>query len=183
MSTAPRPQPVSADSSKLDPKHSQVDTLGCQIQEALNNANKRRKKHKWFSVLIRLVTSVCTVGVPVLLGWNPNGGDLVRNVAICMGGLATILLGYEAFYGHKELWVINTLAATKLSNLKSYFDYLKSGDPNKIAEKLDELQVRLTEILSEADFAWVGVRQVTAKRMEDQSVHTKNSIGEVSHLP
>jgi len=68
------------------------------------------------SLSIRLLASVFTAAIPVLLGLrfsNPPPPSLqvrVADVAMVLAALATILNGWDAFYGHIELWAINTEA-------------------------------------------------------------------------
>jgi hypothetical protein len=148
-----------------------VDYLAGQVNEAIDRADSRRRKHKWFSVVIRVLATLCTVAIPVLLGWKgiSERNNLLQNLAMCLGGLATILLGYEAFYGHRELWAINTAAATQLKNLRLDLDYRTSDGSDTITrEELDRWHTRLKEIVSEADSAWVGVRQAGARHEPPQ---------------
>jgi len=144
-----------------------VDYLVQEVERAIGDADRRRHKHKWFSVVIRLGASGCTAAIPVVLGWrvSPDRAVLLGHVAMVLGALATVLIAYETFYGHRELWAINTAAATQLHALELDLGYLKAGNPDIAAdEALDELRTRLKEILNEADSAWVGVRQSTAKQ-------------------
>ena len=65
-------------------------------------------------------------GIPILLGLrvSPEVGNQLANSAMALGGVASVLITYEAFYGHRALWASNTAAAVQLRLLKSDLGYL-----------------------------------------------------------
>ena len=86
-----------------------LEVLENWIREEICKADRRRKKHKWVSLSIRLLASVFTAAIPVLLGLRfsdpppPSLQVRVADVAMVLAALATILNGWDAFYGHREL--------------------------------------------------------------------------------
>lgn len=146
--------------------------LADEVSAAVQKADERRKKHKAASVSIWVLTTVFTAGIPILLGLkvNPERHDLLTNIAMVAGGLASILITYEAFYGHKELWAINTAAAGKLRVLASDLAFLRSRNQDSIRlEDLDAMHERLHAIREEHDSGWVRVREATAKQQKPAS--------------
>jgi hypothetical protein len=147
-----------------------VETLAKQMQRAIKQADHRRRKHKTLSVFIRVMATASSATVPVLLGFRQArvDEDILANVAMILAAFTTVLIAYEAFYGHRELWAINTAAASQLRRLELEFDYLISKPGTPALEDLDRLHDRLAGALTEADSAWVGVRQMTARQPAPQ---------------
>ena len=55
-----------------------------EIDEAIAHADRRRRKHKWFSTIIWLITSGSAAAIPILLGLrvSPEVGNHLANAAI-----------------------------------------------------------------------------------------------------
>jgi hypothetical protein len=141
-----------------------VDTFSQQVKTELEQADRRRKKHKRKAVLIRVLGGTCTAAVPVILGLDVASlpDTLLADIASVLGGLATILFGYEAFYGHRELWASNTSASVNLHRLKLVLEYELAKDPSLTGKVLDKLHSQFQDIVGEAATAWIGVRRSTA---------------------
>jgi hypothetical protein len=144
-----------------------VDYLEGEINEAKKHADRRRRKHKWCSVLIWLVTSGSTAAIPILLGFraSPGKGDYLANAAMVLGGIASVLITYETFYGHRALWASNTAAAAQLGMLKSDLGYLKSKPDGIDSSDLDECHKRFQQIQQGTAEAWTRARQSTAREV------------------
>ena len=125
------------------------------------------------AILIRLVAILSTAAIPVLLGFRASAENqnVFANAALVMGAVATFLNAWEMFYGYKELWGVNTATATQLRSLALDLGYLTSGGQDAVADDvLDELHRRLQQTLTEANSAWVGVRQSTARQSPPQPI-------------
>jgi hypothetical protein len=149
-----------------------ADYLEKEIDEAIAHADRRRRKHKWFSTIIWLITSGSAAAIPILLGLrvSPEVGNHLANAAMVLGGVASVLITYEAFYGHMALWAGNTAAAAQLRMLKSDLGYLRSKKIDGIdSGDLDAYQERFRQIQQGAAETWIHARQLTASKSAQQA--------------
>jgi hypothetical protein len=75
-----------------------ADYLEKEIDQAIAHADRRRRKHKRISTSIWLMSSGSTAAIPILLGLRvpPEVGNQLANLAMVLGGVASVLITYEA---------------------------------------------------------------------------------------
>jgi hypothetical protein len=145
-----------------------ADYLEKEIDQAIAHADRRRRKHKRISTSIWLMSSGSAAAIPILLGLRvpPEVGNQLANLAMVLGGVASVLITYEAFYGHRALWASNTAAAAQLRMLKSDLGYLRLREIDGIdCGDLEAYHERFQQIQERAAAAWTNARQFTARKL------------------
>ncbi len=149
-------------SGRIDKK---AKYLRDQLDSQINGFKKRRENNRknafWLKISITVLGSIITI----LLGLKISGAiDLFASIALVLSGLITILNTLESFFDYRTLWLRYTITSTQLLSIKSDLDYLLLSDLNLNTEKgIDELYKRYTNVLTETNESWLGVRKNQAE--------------------
>ena len=148
-----------------------MDTLMSEIDCAINFFQIKHKKTKRKAYAIK-ISSVCfSVLITVVLGLSINEdlGDLVKNIALVLGAIVTIINAVDAFYNYGALWIKNTVTLSKLRELRRKIEFYSAGcDPADFSEKkLNEFLHELQKISKDDIKEWLRIRE-NVSRTEDK---------------
>lgn len=146
------------------------------LQNELDNriesfAHKRNgDKSKAFRLKIY---AVCFAGaITILLGVKVDGlathlhltvdglATILKDVALVLGAIITVLNAIEAFYDHRSLWIRETATLVRLYSLKTDMNYAVAGlEGSEIdVASLNKFKDRYESILADDLNAWLKLR-------------------------
>ena len=142
-----------------------------KIELEIADAHRRRRKNRRLAGIIRVTVLASTGAIPVLLGFRGSSAnaEALANIALVLGALATAVSAWESFYRPRDLWASNTAAYVQLKDLKTALEFETSSGEDVTDAALDKAHAQLRRIISEANTAWVGVRQATAMQASAQA--------------
>ncbi|SMC85773.1 SLATT domain-containing protein [Kibdelosporangium aridum] len=146
------------DSGRFDFIKSEVDSL-------LRRFRKRRKRDKRKAFALQMSTVTLSATISVLLGLRNFAGaeSLLANIALALGSLITVLAAADAFFGHRELWILRTRTVRDLEELSRDMAYYQSslgtGQPERA--EVDTFFERLGEIVKKDSEDWGRLRTPT----------------------
>ena len=113
--------------------------LRSELDQQLRWYSKRRKRDKRKAFGLRLSTVLLSAAISVLLGLRNLGGyaDLFANIALALGALITVLAAADAFFSHRELWILRTHTVRDLEDISRDLRYCMSKDLSEDALKQD----------------------------------------------
>lgn len=141
------------------------EKLNLLLTEIDSNIIYFNQKHKWTkrrATAIKISSVTFSAFITVLLGLEM--GDLaylLKNAAIVLGALVTIINAVDAFYNYNALWVKNTITMTKLKELKREILYYSAGcgECDMSESKLNRYMNELQRILKEDVKQWTRIRE------------------------
>ncbi|QKV75213.1 DUF4231 domain-containing protein [Amycolatopsis sp. Hca4] len=113
--------------------------LRTELDQQLHRYTKRRKRDKRKAFALRLSTVLLSATISVLLGLRNFDGytDLFANIALGLGALITVLAAADAFFSHRELWILRTQTVRDLENISRDLRYCMSKDRSPEERKQD----------------------------------------------
>jgi hypothetical protein len=137
----------------LDPKSvfdDQLETITAQF-------NRDRGRHKRRALVLKMSTSALGAGSTILLGWQNPGGyaGALKNGALVLSALITLLAAYDAFFEPRRLWVRETFVLNSLKDLKREWDLGMATKPTATAEDVTTYSNKFNGILTESLEEWV----------------------------
>ncbi|MBE8525479.1 SLATT domain-containing protein [Amycolatopsis sp. H6(2020)] len=117
------PQPAEFRRSAEAAKHPR---RRCYIRRRVRRALRRTRK----AFGLRLSTVLLSATISVLLGLRNVDGhaDPFANIALGLGALITVLAAADAFFSHRELWILRTQTIRDLENISRELRYRTSKD-------------------------------------------------------
>jgi hypothetical protein len=144
--------------------NAKVETLTKLIDEQIAGFDRRRKRDKDKAFRARLVQSIASASITVLLGLNVakfGGSELIQEgfkaVALFISALATLFATWDTFFDHRELWIRYAAAASSLRGLRAELLYIKSGSETSETD-IDDLFRRFQELLEKTNASWQQLR-------------------------
>ena len=122
-------------------------------------------KNKKFALSLKISSVAFSAVVTVCLGLNLASAaqTTLKNVALGLSAIITVVGAYEAFFDPRAIWIRETIVYTKLRNLKREYEFWAAGcdgdtlEPAE-AEKLDRFKDQLDQILIESLKNWMKIR-------------------------
>ena len=144
---------------KPNPK---LDALRSQLVATLDSFQRKRAQNKKKAFLVYLGATAISAVVTVLLGLQGVPDDKViyiRNIALILSAIVTLLTGFDTFFNHRALWVRYTQTATQLLSLQAKLDYLTAADTGEVSDgEVDQLFAEMQRILTETNRWWQDQR-------------------------
>jgi hypothetical protein len=141
--------------ARLDFVKSEVDS-----QMARFKRRRRRDKRKAFS--LQMATVALSATISVLLGLRSLTGleDLFANIALALGALITVLAAADAFFSHRDLWILRTRTVRELEGLAREIEYYQRGLGTNTPERtdVDAFFDRLGEVVKKDNDDWGRLR-------------------------
>jgi hypothetical protein len=102
--------------------------LRSELDQQLRRYSTRRKRDKRKAFGLRLSTVLLSAAISVLLGLRNLDGyaDLFADIALGLGALITVLAAADAFFSHRELWVLRTHTVRELEDISRDLRYCMS---------------------------------------------------------
>jgi len=136
------------------------------LTKQIASFDTRRSQNKKKAFLSKILSISFSTLTTILLGWqgltNPTL-TVVKNIALLLSAVVTILSAWESFFNHRELWVRYTSTLTRLKTIQSDLHYLLAG-ANVNDDKLDELYNRFQAVIDETNASWVALRKENAPK-------------------
>jgi hypothetical protein len=142
--------------SKLETLQTELD---CNIKFFCN----KHKKTKQRAYSLKISSVIFSAMITVLLGISSNQfmAEMMKNLAIVLGAVVTIISAVDAFYNYGGLWVKNAVTLAKLRELKREVDFYAAGcsaediSENKLNRYMNELQ----RIFKDDIKQWLRIRE------------------------
>ena len=154
-----------ANSAEIEGK---IRWISQNIDLHIKNFSKLRENNKKKALVLHMATTFLAAIITVLLGLNVyklgsrNGqyiDEILRMIALILGALVTTISAFNAFFGHKYLWINNTKTRNNLYKLKADFDYFLTENHQPSLDGIEVFKTRLDEILENANFEWEKLRK------------------------
>lgn len=145
-------------SDLVDPKN----VFSKHLETAIKDHGGHRTRHKYIALGLKMSTSALGGCVTVLLGWqNPEPfATTLKNAALVLSALITVLSAYDAFFEPRKLWVRETLMLNSLNDLQRKWKLeIAAGNvgPDTVKAYSDDFHGILTKSLND----WVDAKRAT----------------------
>jgi hypothetical protein len=136
--------------------------LRSELDQQLRRYSTRRKRDKRKAFGLRLSTVLLSAAISVLLGLRNLDGysDLFANIALGLGALITVLAAADAFFSHRELWVLRTQTVRDLENISRDLRYCTSKDlsPDALRHEVERIYGELNRAIARDSKNWDRLR-------------------------
>jgi hypothetical protein len=143
-----------------EPSASRLDFVQSELDEQLKRYARRRKRDKRKAFYLRMSTVTLSATISVLLGLRAINEPVFANVALGLGALIAVLAAADAFFSHRELWILRTQTVRDLQtlsrDLRYYVSSLNGADPDP--KDVDRFYNRLGEVIKKDDENWGKLR-------------------------
>jgi hypothetical protein len=137
-----------------------LQTIEDKLQHGIKNVRKSRDYYRRGSQIQTASLAALSAATTLLIGLNEiyKQPTLVA-FSLATAGLTTVMAAWSSWFAFRKLWVNNTVALTRLWELRDRIDYDKAQMGQPPQEKLIEYQNRLQQIFNNLNDTWVQVRQ------------------------
>jgi hypothetical protein len=138
--------------------------LGERLSHDIEQFKVSRIRNRRHATLSRVTVAVLTALTTIVLGLNfgmdnSNYTITAKNIALVLTATATVVSAWDTFIDPRSLWVRYTQTLVQLYAVKADFDYMQSGDPNKVSvDQIDELFRRYQGVLDQTNKDWMERR-------------------------
>ncbi|MCE7006043.1 SLATT domain-containing protein [Kibdelosporangium philippinense] len=133
-----------------------------EVDGLLRRFRKRRTRDKRKAFGLQMATVTLSATISVLLGLRNFGGaeSLLANIALALGALIAVLAAADAFFGHRDLWILRTRTVRDLEELSRDLAYYESslGTDPPARDEVDGFFDRLGEIVKRDSEDWGRLR-------------------------
>ncbi|PWK77052.1 hypothetical protein LX99_02862 [Mucilaginibacter oryzae] len=129
--------------------------LSQEVEERIKGIDDRRifyrkKAASFFSALI-ILTAINTLILGLKTDFSP---DCVKNIALLISCVLTVLSGYNSYYSYKELWSANNNALNRFYSLRFNVNFLLKTEKTIDEAMLSHLKQEYQAILDELNQSW-----------------------------
>jgi len=137
-----------------------LQTIEEKLQHGIENVRGSRDYYRRGSQIQTVSLAVLSATTTLLIGLNEiyKQSTLVA-FSLATAGLTTVVAAWSSWFAFRKLWVNNTVALTRLWELRDRIDYDKAQMGQPPQEKLIEYQNRLQQIFNSLNDTWVQARQ------------------------
>lgn len=151
-----------AEPSDLGDCASRLAFVQSELDDQLKQYRRRRKRDKQKAFALQMSTVALSAAITVLLGMRNLIGltNLFANIALALGALITVLAAADAFFSHRELWILRTQTVRELQDLsRDLRYYVSSLNGNRpCCAELDSFYRRLGEVIKRDNEDWGKLR-------------------------
>jgi hypothetical protein len=112
-----------------------------------------------------MATVALSAAITVLLGLRPAEPLRQRfaDAALVLGALITVISAAEAFFRHRNIWLIWSLSAHRLEKLQRHLEWYQIGLAGRRPEdhRIDSFLDEFDRILWDDQQAWLRLREVS----------------------
>jgi hypothetical protein len=144
--------------------HGQAAFLDKALSDRIDSFQVRRKQNRRLSFRLKIWATILSAVTTVLLGLQ--GVNLqawvepaIRDLALVVSSIVTVLGACEAFYDYRGLWVRYTETRARLLSLRARLQFLSNGDGALSAKVLEDLFEAYERILGDSNDAWLRMRR------------------------
>ncbi|ONI85937.1 hypothetical protein ALI144C_12600 [Actinosynnema sp. ALI-1.44] len=133
-----------------------------EVRTLLQNYKGRRKRDKRKAFSLQMATVTLSATISILLGLrNFTAFEAwFANIALGLGALITVLAAADAFYSHRELWILRTRTVRELESLSRELAYYESSlganEPDRA--EVDKFFAKLNEVVAKDSEDWGRLR-------------------------
>jgi hypothetical protein len=143
----------------------QLDFVEREVRSQLVGRRRRRDLDRRTAFALQLATVSLSAAITVLLGVRVDGAarEWLADSALGLGALITVLAAWQAFFGHRTLWIQRSETVHRLEELETRIAYHRVGlggaapEADQVAGFLAEYQ-RIARLDHEA---WARIRQAS----------------------
>jgi hypothetical protein len=139
--------------------------LESQLNERIADTTSRRNRDKFKATLLKMSNLLLAGVVTVLIGLQGENFDqtLLRNLALALGALITVVNAFDAFFDHRSLWIKKTVTLSRLYALKRdlSFEVAKAAPDEPQPQTMQGYHERLGNILEDDLREWIKLRAET----------------------
>jgi hypothetical protein len=149
-----------------------LESLNRQIADFAGWGRNNRYKAFWIKMLITSFGALTTIllglqGLESKTFLNINATILVKNIALILSALVTLLSAWDAFFNHRTLWISYTNTAYQLQAIRAEIQFLTSeGSESLKEEDVNRLYQKYQSVLNEADAQWIKLRNAETGKSE-----------------
>jgi hypothetical protein len=136
--------------------------LRSELDQQLRRYSKRRRRDKRKALGLRLSTVLLSAAISVLLGLRNLDGyaDLFANIALGLGVLITVLAAADAFFSHRELWILRTQTVRDLEDISRDLRYCTSKNlsPDALKQDVERIYGELNRAIERDSRNWARLR-------------------------
>ena len=138
----------------------QIDFLKKQIEDAIGALYKRRKNNKGKTFYIQMTTTILSSISTIILGLKiEDYQEFTRITALVISTLITIIVGVDAFYNHKRLWLTYADTLNEMYSLRFDLDYRLLASAELTNEELANFKNKYQSILDSSNQKWMKLRE------------------------
>jgi Protein of unknown function (DUF4231) len=139
-----------------------LEFVRSELDRELEQFRKRRRRDKRKAFGLRVSTVALSAIITVLLGLRHIGVGVeavFANIALGLGASVTVLAAIDAFFSHRDLWILRTKTVRELEAISrdlAFYESGLSGEPE--AAEVDKLYARLCLAVNQDFEAWEKLR-------------------------
>ena len=135
--------------------------LANEVKCLTDQFKKEQTRHKHTALSLRILAVILAASITILLGYKGATSEtetVLKNIALVLGALITVVSAYEAFFVPHALWVRETITYSRLKDLQRDIN-LYGPEPTEVSnEDFESLKKRLDIILQEDLRGWIRLR-------------------------
>lgn len=138
-----------------------TDFLSQALRKQIDLFNLKRRENRRKALFFKLTVTALGGVTTVLLGLQGIGHEnLLRNGALVLSAMVTLLSTWDTFFNHRGLWTRYTATFTDLKAIETQLEYLLLGGEGSLTDsQVDELYSRFQNVLSATNEWWQHERQ------------------------
>jgi hypothetical protein len=155
--------------SNAEPQEEHPDNrltfLKAEVDRRIEDYHNRRRGDRRKAFRNQMATVALSAAITVLLGLRPAEPLRQRfaDVALVFGALITVISAAEAFFRHRNIWLIWSFTAHRLEKLRRHLEWYQIGLAGRQPEnrRLDSFLDEFDRILWDDQQAWLRLREVS----------------------
>lgn len=138
--------------------------LQADLDSLVTRYARESVRHKKTALALKVTSVFFAALITVFLGLKlekyPGVPELLRNVALVLGAVITVLSAYEAFFDPRALWIRETVTFARLKDIQRDLRFWASGFKEEAvdAHMLETFKRRLDHVLDDSLKYWMKVR-------------------------
>jgi len=125
------------------------------IEKRIEGINSRRIYYRKCAFRAFISTAALAALNTILLGLHIDQLSIeLKNTALVVSSIITIINTYNAFFNYKELWIGNNDALNRFYALKFNIQYYENGTPPLDPNQVDIFKNEYQSILDELNQTW-----------------------------
>ncbi|MFC6595093.1 SLATT domain-containing protein [Kitasatospora paranensis] len=143
----------------------QLDFVEQEVRRQLVGRRRRRDRDRSTAFALQLATVGLSAAITVLLGVRVDGAarEWLADSALGLGALITVLAAWQAFFGHRTLWIQRSETVHRLEELERRIAYHRAGLGGAAPEagQVDGFLAEYERIARLDHDAWARIRQAS----------------------
>ena len=144
----------------MDP-NTTFSLLANEVECLTKQFKKEQTRHKHTALTLRILSVILAATITILLGYKGVTSEtesMLKNIALVLGALITVVSAYEAFFIPHALWVRETITYPRLKDLQRDINLYGPKPIEMSKEDYESLKKRLDTILQEDLRGWIRLR-------------------------